>query len=336
MALGEVERGIGHMDEAMVDVTSGDTSPVIAGIAYCSVIAACHQVFDVRRAQEWTAALDSWCESQPQLVHFRGLCLLLRAELRQFHGAWDARRHRGARGERATENGADRTLFGEAIYEAAELHRLRGEFAEAEAAYRHASRLGKRPEPGIALLRLAQGQQDVAAATMARATDEATGIFDRAASWGPWRRSCWPPGRLRRPGWPPTRWCKSPATSSAPLLSAMAERAHGAAVLLAEADPRAALAALRPSWTAWQALDAPYEAARTRVLIGLACRAVDDADAATLELDAAADAFRELGAGPDLDRVEALLDERSSPVNRWPHRPRARGPSARRLRQDQS
>ena len=98
----------------------------------------------------------------------------------------------------------------------------------------------------------------------------------------------------------------------APLLSAMAERAHGA-VLLAEGDPRAALASLRPSWTAWQALDAPYEAARTRVLIGLACRALDDADAATLELDAAADAFRELGAGPDLERVEALLDERSAP-----------------------
>ena len=89
IGLGEVDRGIGLMDEVMVDATAGDVSPVIVGIAYCSVIAACHQVFDVRRAQEWTAALDSWCESQPQLVHFRGLCLLNRAELRQFHGAWE-------------------------------------------------------------------------------------------------------------------------------------------------------------------------------------------------------------------------------------------------------
>jgi DNA-binding CsgD family transcriptional regulator len=94
----------------------------------------------------------------------------------------------------------------------------------------------------------------------------------------------------------------------APLLTATAERALGA-VLLAEGDPRGALAALRPSWTAWQALEAPYEAARTRVLVGLACRALDDADAAALELDAAADAFRELGARPDLVRVRALLDE---------------------------
>ena len=88
----------------------------------------------------------------------------------------------------------------------------------------------------------------------------------------------------------------------------MAERANGA-VLLAEGDPRAALAALRASWTAWQALDAPYEAARTRVLVGLACRALEDADAAALELDAAADAFRELGASPDFARVESLREE---------------------------
>ena len=309
IGLGEVDRGIGLMDEAMVDVTSGEVSPVVAGISYCSVIAACHQVFDVRRAQEWTAALDSWCESQPQLVHFRGQCLLLRAELRQFHGAWD---HAATEAREASEQlGAD-PLFGEAIYQAAELHRLRGEFAEAEAAYRRASRLGKRPEPGIALLRLAQGQQDVAAATMARATDEATGIFDRARLLGPMAEVMLATGSIAAARLAADEMVQIAGDIRAPLLSAMAERAHGA-VLLAEGDPRAALAALRPSWTAWQALDAPYEAARTRVLIGLACRALDDADAATLELDAAADAFRELGAGPDLDRVEALLDERSSP-----------------------
>ena len=332
IGLGEVDRGIGLMDEAMVDVTSGEVSPVVAGISYCSVIAACHQVFDVRRAQEWTAALDSWCESQPQLVHFRGQCLLLRAELRQFHGAWD---HAATEAREASEQlGAD-PLFGEAIYQAAELHRLRGEFAEAEAAYRRASRLGKRPEPGIALLRLAQGQQDVAAATMARATDEATGIFDRARLLGPMAEVMLATGSIAAARLAADEMVQIAGDIRAPLLSAMAERAHGA-VLLAEGDPRAALAALRPSWTAWQALDAPYEAARTRVLIGLACRALDDADAATLELDAAADAFRELGAGPDLDAGGGSARRALLTVNRWPHRPRARGPSARRLRQDQS
>jgi ATP/maltotriose-dependent transcriptional regulator MalT len=99
----------------------------------------------------------------------------------------------------------------------------------------------------------------------------------------------------------------------APVLSALAQRAHGA-VLLTEGDPRGALAALRRSWTAWQSLDAPYEAARTRVLIGLACRAIGDAEAAALELDAATAAFRELGALPDLERVETLSRETPTPA----------------------
>ena len=290
----------------MVDATAGEVSPVIVGIAYCSVIAACHQVFDVRRAQEWTAALDSWCESQPQLVHFRGLCLLNRAELRQFHGAWErAAAETREASERLAET--DESL-GEAMYQTAELHRLRGEFADAEAAYRRASRLGRRPEPGIALMRLAQGRHEVAAATLTRATDEATGIFARARLLEPLIEVLLATGSTSAARLAADEMLQIAGDIGAPLVTAMAERANGA-VLLAEGDPRAALAALRPSWTAWQALDAPYEAARTRVLVGLACRALDDADAAALELDAAADAFRELGARPDLARVEALREK---------------------------
>ena len=310
VGLGEIDRGIGLLDEVMIDVTSGEVSPVIVGIAYCSVIAACHQVFDVRRAQEWTAALDSWCESQPQLVHFRGQCLLNRAELQQFHGAWD---HAAAEAREATERLAQPDLsLADAMYQTAELHRLRGEFADAEAAYRRASRLGRRPEPGIALLRMAQGQHEVAAATMTRAIDEAAGIFARARLLEPLIEVLLANGSTAAARLAANEMVQIASEVGAPVVTAMAERAHGA-VLLAEGDPRAALAALRPSWTAWQALDAPYEAARTRVLVGLACRALDDADAATLELDAAADTFRGLGARPDLARVEALL-----------HRPAAR------------
>ena len=110
IALGQVERGIGLMDEAMVEATSGEVSPVIVGITYCSVIASCHQVFDLRRAQEWTSALDRWCESQPQLVHFRGQCLLNRAELRQFHGEWEGAAAEAREAERAARP-AGRGLF---------------------------------------------------------------------------------------------------------------------------------------------------------------------------------------------------------------------------------
>ncbi len=308
LALGNVDRGIALMDEAMADVTSGEVSPVIAGITYCSVIAACHAVFDVRRAQEWTSALDRWCQAQPQLVHFRGQCLLNRAELRQFHGAWeDAAAEAREASERLAQPEPDPSL-GEAIYQTAELHRLRGEFAESEAAYRRASRLGRRPEPGIALLRLAQGQHELAAATLARATDEATGIFDRARLLGPLVEVMLATGSTSAARLASDEMVQIASDVSAPLLAAMAQRAHGA-VLLAEGDPRAALTALRSSWAEWQALDAPYEAARTRVLVAIACRALQDADAAALELDAATNTFRELGARPDLARAEALLDE---------------------------
>ena len=179
IALHQTARGIGLMDEAMASVTAGEVSPVVAGIVYCTVIASCQQVFDLRRAQEWTSALDQWCASQPQLVAFRGQCLLNRAVLMQFHGAWqDAAAEALRASERLAEPAANPSL-GDAVYQTAELNRLRGELVKAEDGYRRADQLGRRPEPGLALLRLAQGRTEVAAAAIRRAIDEAWNIFDR-------------------------------------------------------------------------------------------------------------------------------------------------------------
>jgi DNA-binding CsgD family transcriptional regulator len=313
VAMRQTVEGLALMDEVMVSVTSDEVSPVVVGIAYCAVIDSCQRVFDLRRAQEWTAALDRWCDAQPQLVHFRGQCLLNRAELMRFHGAWqDAAAETGRASERLAEPEPDPSL-GEAIYQTGELHRLRGEFADADAAYRRASRLGRRPEPGIALLRLAQGRTDVAAAVIRRAVDETTDYFTRPRLLGPLVEIMLAAGSTAAARLAADEMARIADEVGAPLLAAMATRADGA-VLLAEGDARAALAALRASWTAWHELGAPYEAARARVLVGLACRVLGDTDSATMEIEAARDVFETLGALPDIARLTAL-DEGAHPMS---------------------
>ncbi len=311
IGLRRTEAGLALMDEVMVSATSDEVSPVVVGIAYCSVISSCQQVFDLRRAQEWTEALDRWCEAQPQLVSFRGQCLLSRAELKQFHGAWqEAAAEAMEASQRLAEPEPDPAL-GEAVYQTAELHRLRGELAEAETAYRRASSLGRAPEPGIALLWLAQGRPKAAAAAVRRATDETTNVFARARLLGPLVEIMLAVGSVDAARLAADEMALVADEIGSRQLGAMAKRAEGS-VLLVEDDPRAALMALRASWTAWHELDAPYEAARARVLIGVACRRLGDDDAAAMEFDAARDVFERLGAAPDVAAVNLL--ERGKPA----------------------
>ena len=160
--LGEPDAGLAQLDEVMVAVTAGEVSPIPSGIVYCAMLQSCRLAFDVRRAREWTRALDHWCAERPDMVGFTGQCHAHRAALFLLHGAWDDALAAAEEAQERSARGDPQGLWG-AWYQHGEVHRLRGEWAAAESSYERAEASGYEPEPGLALLRLAQGNGDARA-----------------------------------------------------------------------------------------------------------------------------------------------------------------------------
>ncbi len=308
---GEIARGQCLLDEAMVAVMAGEVSPMVAGGIYCSVLEACGEIFDLRRAQEWTSALEKWCNAQQDIVPYRGHCLIRRAEILQMQGAWpDALVEAQCACERLSQP-TPKPAVGPAFYRKAEMHRLRGEFAEAEQAYREASQWERTPRPGLALLQLAQGQVQLAYATICHVSQEPAEPARRADLLTAYVEIALEAHDVKAARIATDELSKIADRIKAEFLHAISAWAN-AAVLIAEGSLVPAVSALRQALECFRQFEAPYELARTEALLALAYRKQGNPEAAALEYTRARDIFRKLGAAPDAARVEKWMNSATS------------------------
>jgi DNA-binding CsgD family transcriptional regulator/Flp pilus assembly protein TadD len=307
--LGDVAKGIKLLDETMITVETEEVFPVVNGIVYCAAIESCRKVWDLRRAQEWTSALTRWCDAQPDIVPFRGQCLVRRAEIIQFHGEWPKALEETRHACELLARPPGDPAAGEAYYRKAELYRLLGEFEEAEDSYRDAAKWGRKPQPGLALLRLAQGQND-AAETSIRNTLQEIKDTKRRAELLPAVVSIMISVKQTGEAIEATKeLCGIADEFDAPYLYAMSSYCQGA-VFLAEGNVQLALEHFQKALKFWNSLNLPYESARTRELKGLVYLELNDKDNSDAELAAAQWVFEQLKAKPDLERVNRMLNRK--------------------------
>jgi ATP/maltotriose-dependent transcriptional regulator MalT len=306
VAAGDIARGVALLDEAMTSVVAGQLSPWFTGIVYCSVIGTCLEIADVRRADQWSEAARAWCETLPPESPFPGMCRVNRAEVARLRGAWPEAE---AEATRASVELMEFDPMGaaQALYETGEIRRRIGNLIGAEECFARAREIGFDPQPGLSLLRAANGNMDAALAGLRLAATTITesrlrrarvlgALVDLALSFGDLDGASEAADLL----------AALAADSDAPILETTATTAAGA-LLLARGEAATAVDRLRDACASWRDLRLPYEGARARVLYGLALRSAGDEDDAILELRSAVAAFDRLGATPDRDEAARLL-----------------------------
>jgi DNA-binding CsgD family transcriptional regulator len=295
--LGDVLEGLAMLDAAVVSIESGDLSPFATGDAWCTVIDACEELSDVVRCRAWTTSMRRWCDTQQELVLYRGHCFIHGASALRVLGRW---REGLEEARRAAERlaGPLPAVLGAAACLEADLLRLLGDRAAAEAAYHRASELGHDPQPGLALLRLGQGEVESAVAMVRRTLAEAEGPVARARVLGPAVEVLLAAGAAAAARAAGEELRAIARELASPMLGAVAARAAGA-VALASGEPTVALQELRRAFLAFRDLDAHHDGATTRLLIAVACEALGDHDTAAMEEAAGRRALESFCVEPD-------------------------------------
>ena len=308
VAAGRVRQGFALLDEAMAAVVAGELTPYFTGVIYCAVISACLELGDIRRAGEWSEAALVWCEALPPGSPFPAWCRVDRAEVARLRGSW-------AEAEAEAKLAADELtlqrpgLAGSALVQLGEIRRRIGDLDGAEAAFERAQELGQNPQPGHALVRLAQGKADAARSALSLALSGAFLPPVRARLLAAQVEACIAAGALDEARTAAEELQALAGSVELPAFQAAAAAAAGS-VALAEGDTPAAVDALRRATATWQELRLPYETAGARALLGRALLAGGDEDGARRELRGALAAFEELGAAGDAGEVHGVLEGR--------------------------
>ncbi len=294
-----VKEGLALLDEAMLAALSDNLKPMWTGAIYCGLLDACHELVDLRRAREWTEATRQWCSPLPVASLYPGICRVHWAEILDGRGAWEQAEAEALDACRDMD-GIDVFVVGSGYYQVGDLRRRRGDVAGAEEAYARAHELGRDPQPGLALLRLAQQRVEAASSSIAAALAAFAGSpLERAPLLAAQVEIALAAGELDLADAAAAEVAGTAEMFDSPGLRAVGQRCRGA-VALARGQADIALADMRLSLVGWQELDVPYEAARTRALLADAYRVLGDTDAADRECAAARACFDRLGAVADL------------------------------------
>ena len=303
---GYVAKGVRLFDETMITLETEEVFPLVNGIVYCAVIETFRKVWDLERAQEWTSALTRWCDAQPDIVPFRGECMVRRAEIFQFHGEWPKALEETVDACDLLARHPGDTAAGEAYYRQAELLRLSGDIEKAEECYHEAAKRGRFPQPGLALLRLAQGLNDAAETSIRNTLQETRDKKTRAELLPAVVSIMLAVKQIEEAHKAADELCVMAVDLDVPYLHAMSSFCLGAVYLLEE-NVQLALEHLQKALRLWNSLHLPYESACARELKGLVYRRMNDKDNSDAELSAAKWVFEQLKAKPDLERVNRLL-----------------------------